>query len=233
LPKLLLICIFTSFLFSNNSITYKYDNSAKIALDKRVKGSHLKVYMPSLPYFNLISLINGTLVKLSESKKGWEYYLAYKHKKIDNLTYDFWLRDDVKYQDGSKFDANSVVENFKYFMKGPFLYSNIHKALKSVEKLDDFKVRIHLNEPYGMLLNDLCVVNFYTKKYYKKYKWVPSLTAQNTKAPGFYGAGPYIMVEGYATGLEQSKKIVLKANPFFKNTPVLPLNLLKNNVVFF
>jgi len=215
LPKLLLICIFTSFLFSNNSITYKYDNSAKIALDKRVKGSHLKVYMPSLPYFNLISLINGTLVKLSESKKGWEYYLAYKHKKIDNLTYDFWLRDDVKYQDGSKFDANSVVENFKYFMKGPFLYSNIHKALKAVEKLDDFKIRIHLNEPYGMLLNDLCVVNFYTKKYYKKYKWVPSLTAQNTKAPGFYGAGPYIMVEGYATGLEQSKKIVLKANPFF------------------
>jgi peptide/nickel transport system substrate-binding protein len=215
LRKVILILFLGSFLFSNDAIIYKYDTSKQIALDKRVKGSHLKVYMPSLPYFNLISLINGTLVRLDESKKGWEYYLAFKHKKVDELTYDFWLRKDVKFQDGTKFNANSVVENFEHFMKGPFLYSNIHKALKSVEKLNDFKIRIHLNEPYGMLLNDLCVVSFYTKRYYKKYNQTPSLTAQNTKSPGTYGAGPYIMVKGYATGLEQSKKIVLKANPFF------------------
>jgi len=205
-------------------MVYKYDNSKEIALNSRVKGSHLKVYMPSLPYFNLISLINGTLVRLSENnKKGWEYYLAFKHEKVDDLTYDFWLRKDVRYQDGSKFDANSVVNNFKHFIKGPFLYSNIHNALDYVEKLNEYKIRIHLKEPYGMLLNDLCVINFYTKEYYKKYNWTPSLTAQNTKSPGLYGAGAYILVEGYASGLEQSKKIILKANPFHfeKNKPYI------------
>jgi peptide/nickel transport system substrate-binding protein len=93
--------------------------------------------------------------------------------------------------------------------------------LDYVEKLNNYKIRIHLKEPYGMLLNDLCVISFYTKEYYEKFNSSPSLTAQNTKGPGRYGAGPYIMVEGYATGLEQSEKIVLKANPYFyeKNKP--------------
>lgn len=218
---LILLCVF--FLNAQDFLEYKKDTSNKIALNKKDKHSHLKVYMPSLPYFNLISLINGTLVRLSNSKYGWEYYLAYKHEKINELTYDFWLRKDVKYQDGSKFNADSVVVNFEHFLKGPFLYSNIHKALKSVEKINDYKIRINLNEPYGMLLNDLCVISFYTKKYYEKYDWVPSLTAQNTKGVGKYGAGPYIMTEGYATGLEQSEKIVLKANPYFyeKNMPYI------------
>lgn len=215
--------LYSSFLFSSEAITYKYDDAEKIAISQRIEGSELKVYMPSLPYYNILSLINGTLVRLSDSSTGWEYYLAYKHQKVDELTYDFWLREDVKYQDGSKFDADSVVENMKYFKKGPFLYSNIHNALDYVEKLNNYKIRIHLKEPYGMLLNDLCVVSFYTKEYYKKYNWSPSVTAQNTKGTGLYGAGPYIMVEGYATGLTQSEKIVLKANPYFyeKNKPYI------------
>ncbi|WP_052502723.1 ABC transporter substrate-binding protein [Halarcobacter anaerophilus] len=210
-----------SFLFSSNPISYEHDNSKDIAIKQRIKSSHLKVYMPTLPYFNILSLINGTLVRLSDSNKGWEYYLAYKHKKVDALTYDFWLRKDVRFQDGSTFNADSVVENFKHFIKGPFLYSNIHNALDYVEKIDEYKIRIHLKVPYGMLLNDLCVINFYTNDYYKKYNWRPSYTAQNTKAAGLYGAGPYILEEGYATGLTQSKKIVLKANPYYfeKNKP--------------
>ena len=210
-------------LFSSESIKYKYDNTENIAINERVKQSHLKVYMPSLAYYNIISLINGTLVRLSESNTGWDYYLAYKHEKVNELTYDFWLRRDVKFQDGSLFDADSVVENMKYFQKGPFLYSNIHNALDYVEKLNQYKIRIHLKEPYGMLLNDLCVVSFYTKEYYEKYKWTPSLAAQNTKGTGAYGAGPYILEEGYATGLTQSEKIVLKANPYFyeKNKPYI------------
>ena len=223
MPKLLLFLLCLKILLAEDFIEYTYDTSKNIAINEKNKKSHLKVYMPSLPYFNLISLINGTLVRLSESKNGWEYYLAYKHEKIDDLTYDFYLRNDVKYQDGSKFDATSVVKNFNHFLKGPFLYSNIHKALKSVEKIDEYKIRIHLNEPYGMLLNDLCVISFYTDKYYEKYNWSPSLTAQNTKAAGKFGAGAYIMTEGFATGLEQSEKIVLRANPYFyeKNKPFI------------
>lgn len=223
----IILLVLLSFVFSSTikykPITYKKDSSFKQIINKKIKGSHLKVYMPSLPYFNIISLVNGTLVRLSNTKTGWEYYLAKAHKKIDELTYDFELRKDIKFQDGTPFDANSVVRNIKEFLKGPFLYSDIHNSLKSAEKINKYKVRLHLNKPYGMLLNDLCVINFYTKKYYEKYKYIPSLTAQNTKGTGPYGAGAYMIVKGFATGLEQSNKIVLKANPYYfkKNKPYI------------
>lgn len=203
------------------SVSYEIDNSDKLALHVQTKNSHLKVYMPSLPYFNIISLVNGTLVRLSNTKTGWEYFLAKSHKKVDELTYDFELRDDVRFQDGSIFNAQSVVENIKHFKKGPFLYSDIHNSLKDAVKLSEFKVRIRLKKPYGMLLNDLCVVNFYTKEYYKHYDYEPSLTAQNTKGAGAYGAGPYMITKGYADGLKQSDVIVLEKNPYYfeKNKP--------------
>ena len=206
-------------LFSNdivyNPIKYKIDDTYKISLNKKIENSHIKIYLPSIPYSYIMRLINGTLVRLDDSPQGWKYYLALKHKKIDNLTYDFWLRKDAKFQDGTTFDADSVVENFKVFQKGAFTYTDIHHKLKSVEKINKYKIRIHLKKPYGMLLNDLARINFYTSSYLKKYFWEKNIVGVNTKVPGPYGCGPYILEEGYAVGLKQSNKLVLNANPYY------------------
>lgn len=206
-----------------SSITYQEDNTQDITVNKRNPNSHLKIYLPSIPYSHIMRLINGTLVRLNSSPKGWEYFLAYKHEKIDSLTYDFWLRKDVKFQDGSIFNADSVIDNFLHFQKGAFTYTDIHNKLKYVEKLEDYKIRIHLNDPYGMLFNDLARVNLYTQEYLEKYEWSKNIIAENTKAPGPYGSGPFTLVEGYATGFSQSEKIILKANPYYfeKNKPYI------------
>jgi len=200
-------------LFSDN--LYYEDDSSKISLNYRHPDSHLHVYIPSLPYAYIMRLINGTLVRLDENPKGWEYFIAYKHKKIDPLTYDFWLRKDVKYQDGTPLNADNVVENFHHFQKGAFTYTHIHRKLKSVEKIDKYRIRIHLNEPYGMLMHDLARINLYTPKYYQKHQWSNSITAENTAVPGPFGSGPYILTSGYATGLAQTDTVILEANPYY------------------
>lgn len=197
------------------AIEYKTDDASSIALTQNIPGSHIKVYLPSIPYSYIMRLINGTLVRLDDSEKGWEYFLALKHEKINPITYDFWLREDVKFQDGTLFDADSVVENFNFFQKGPFTYTDIHNTLSRVEKIAPFKIRIHLTKPYGMLLNDLARINLYTSDYLKKYAWSNNIVGENTKAPGPYGSGPYILTSGYATGLNQSDKLILKANPYY------------------
>ncbi len=198
-----------------NVISYEEDTIENtLVLDKN-KDSHIKIYLPSIPYSYIMRLINGTLVRLDDSIKGWEYFLAYNHEKIDNLTYDFYLRKDAKFQDGSKFDADSVVENFKFFKKGAFTYTDIHNRLKNVEKLSKYKIRIHLKKPYGMLLNDLARVHMYTNEYLKNYGWSKNIMGENTKAPGKFGSGPYTLVSGISSGFHQSDKIVLKANEYF------------------
>lgn len=194
---------------------YSIDDAHTITLNTRHPNSHLHVYIPSLPYGYIMRLINGTLVRLDESAKGWDYYIAYKHEKLDSLTYDFWLRDDVKFQDGTPLDADIVVYNFTKFIQGAFTFTDIHHKLKSVEKIDKYHIRIHLNEPYGLLMSDLTRINLYTKKYYEKYSWSNSIIGENTLGTGTYGAGPYILVQGHATGLSQSDTVVLKANPYY------------------
>ncbi len=216
---ILFFLFFSIFLIASETkyspIKYKIDNIEKITVNEKNLNSHIKIYLPSIPYSYIMRLINGTLTRLNDSAKGWEYFISYKHEKLDELTYDFWLRKDVKFQDSSILDANSVIENLNVFKKGAFTYTDIHNKLESVEKLDDFKIRIHLKKPYGMLLNDLARINLYTSEYLKKYAWTKNIVGVNTKAPGAYGSGPYILSSGIATGLEQSGKLVLKANPYF------------------
>ena len=210
--------LFNLYAAENAPLKYYEDTASSLALSTHNENSHIKVFIPSLPYSYVMRLINGSLLRINESEKGWEYFIAYKHKKINELTYDFWIRDDVKFQDGTSLNADSVVENFKYFISGAYTHTKIHQKLKSVEKIGPYHVRMHLSSPYGMLLNDIARIHLYTSKYYENYGWTKSIIGENTRAPGPYGAGPYILVSGVATGLVQSDEIILKANPYYFET---------------
>ena len=198
-----------------NPFYYRSDDTASMLINERVSGSHIKVFLPTMPYLYVSKLVNGTLVRSSGNREGWEYMMATSHTKIDDLTYEFSLRKGVLFQDGTPFNADSVVENFDYFMKDPVVYSDIHKRLKSVTKVDEHTIRIHLHKPYGLLFSDLTSINLYTSAYLKRYGWSTKegSTCNSMQAPGPYGLGPYILKQGYATGRFQTPILELIANP--------------------
>jgi len=218
IAKLFVILFTCTLLFASDiiePIQYNSSDIQKDLLHTRAKDSHIKVFIPSIPYTYLSKLINGTLFRLSDSKRGWEYMMALSYKKIDTLTYDINLRKKIKFHDGTDFDANSVVKNINAFIKQPFTYTDIHNRLKSIEKISKYKVRFHLKKPYGMFLHDLARINLYSDIYLDKFAWQGKATGDNTKEPGEYGLGPYILMEGYATGMEQTPIVKLKANPYY------------------
>jgi len=111
----------------------------------------------------------------------------------DGLTYTFTLRRDVTFHDGTPFNAQAVLANLDrihdpnnhsqkaVFMLGP---------LEEVELIDDYKVAIHLSEPYAPLLDSLSDV----------YLGMASPTAFETWGTAEYqfhqvGTGPYRFVE--------------------------------------
>jgi len=198
-----------------NPFYYRSDDTASMLINERVSGSHIKVFLPTMPYLYVSKLVNGTLVRSSGNREGWEYMMATSHTKINDLTYEFSLRKGVLFQDGTPFNADSVVENFEYFMKDPVVYSDIHKRLKSVTKVDEHTIRIHLHKPYGLLFSDLTSINLYTSAYLKRYGWSTKegSTCNSMQAPGPYGLGPYILKQGYATGRFQTPILELIANP--------------------
>lgn len=111
----------------------------------------------------------------------------------DGLNYTFSLRRDVRFHDGTRFDARAVQANIEYtlnpdhhsqkaaFMLGP---------LNRVEVVDEFTARFVLDKPYAPLLDSLSQV----------YLGMASPQALAEWGPGEYqfhqvGTGPYRFTE--------------------------------------
>jgi ABC-type transport system substrate-binding protein len=177
------------------------------------KGSHVKLFLPNLPYLAISHAINASLVRPANNEKGWQYDLAVSHRNIDDRIWEFRLRQGVRFQDGSPFNADSVLSNMDYFRKQPFSFTKLSTILDRVEKVDDYTVRFHLTEPYGVFLHDANWLQFYTREYLEKHGWNGKPTCPNLAEPGPYALGPYILREGYVEGDRSTPKVVLKANP--------------------
>lgn len=178
-----------------------------------VNGSHVKLFLPNLPYLAISHAINAALIRPANNEKGWQYDLAESYNSFEDRVWEFTLRRGVRFQDGSIFNADSVLSNMAAFQKAPFTFSKLASILTHVEKIDDYKVRFHLSEPYGVFLHDATWLQFYTPSYLKKHGWNGKPTCPNLAEPGLFALGPYILKEGYIEGDRSTPTVVLKADP--------------------
>jgi peptide/nickel transport system substrate-binding protein len=185
------------------------------------KGSHVNVYFPNLSHITASHSISAGLLRPANNKKGWEYDVAIAHRKITPRIYEFELRKGVKFQDGTPFNADSVLMNMKQFKIKPYTFTKIDTVFDFVEKLSSHTVRFHLKEDYGLFLYDTLWIHFYSQVYLEKYGWNGKPFCPNIAAPGPYGLGPYILTEGNMEADRRTKKAELKANPYYwdENVP--------------
>ena len=179
--------------------------------------SHIKVFIPSIPYSYVAKSTNAGLIRSHDNEQGWVYDLAKSHKRVNAFTYIFEMRENLKFQDGSPLTMDLVLKNLRVFQEYPIKYTNIDKVGFDLEKIDETHFKIILKEKYEMLLQDLARIYFYTDKYLEEHKPKGGETGSAIKVPGPYGMGPYILTEGYATGQKQTEKLELLANPYYWN----------------
>jgi len=85
--------------------------------------------------------------------------LATSWKQIDATTWELALRDDVKFHDGSKFDADDVVYTLNW-ASDPAVklrLKNRYSWISKAEKLSPTQVRIKTVEPYATALLTLAI----------------------------------------------------------------------------
>ncbi|MEN5387193.1 ABC transporter substrate-binding protein [Aliarcobacter skirrowii] len=220
--KYLILTLFLfSYLNSSSNLIEKFefreDSSKKNIAPKLHPNSHINIFIPSIPYSYIAKATNSGLIRSYDNEQGFVYDLAKSHKRVDDYTYIFELRDNLKFQNGEKFTIDDAIYNLRFFEQNPYLYTNIDKVGFEVFKLNDTHLKIVLKQKYEMFLNDLTNIYFYTKEYIEKYKPIGEETGTANKASGAFGMGPYIIISGYATGSKQTDKIELEANPFYWN----------------
>jgi peptide/nickel transport system substrate-binding protein len=126
----------------------------------------------------------------------------------DKTTWTFHLRKNVKFHDGTDWNADAAIfgldrvhkkdfPNYSPKMAGGIAQST--KWIASYNKIDDFTIEIKLNQPYGLFNWDMIQVLFASPEAIKKYG------NDYFKHPS--GTGPYKFVS-----MEQGQRMVLEPN---------------------
>lgn len=130
--------------------------------------------------------------------------LAESWDVVDDTTIVFHLRTDVKFHDGTAFDADAVKANFDYYMDEAVgaIFASELKCVDSVEVVDAATVQINLNKPSATFITDLTN--------YSGLMIAPATLAQGAEhlASNACGTGPFKVadyVEGVSITLEANK----------------------------
>jgi peptide/nickel transport system substrate-binding protein len=122
-------------------------------------------------YEGLIGFTPGTTEIVPALATSWDV-------SDDKLEWTFHLREDVKFHDGTDFDADAVVFNFErwwdldnefnqgsdQFIYWGYMFEGFKQdgtsVLAGIEKIDDFTVKLTLARPNASLLSKLTMENF-------------------------------------------------------------------------
>jgi peptide/nickel transport system substrate-binding protein len=189
-------------LFSSTALAGKADDTLNIAFSKELE--HVD------PYYNTARegiLLGGAVwdALLYREPKTGDYVgnLATGWTWIDDTTLELTLRQGVTFHNGEPFDADDVVFTLNYVVdpkNGTKSQANTN-WIKSAEKVDAFKVRIHTNGPFPAALEYLAgPIIIQPNEYYAK-------VGQQGVALKPIGTGPYRM-----ESVEPGKHFVLKRN---------------------
>ena len=92
--------------------------------------------------------------------------LALSWGRIDETTWEFKLRPDVVFHDGSSFDSKDVKASFDRAMKHEKSgLKDMLSTIKSVESIDDLTVHIKTKEPDPILVNRAATVLIFPSDY--------------------------------------------------------------------
>ena len=129
--------------------------------------------------------------------------LATSWKALDDTTWEFTLRQGVKWHDGSPFTADDVVFTFKHAPDAGLKQFSPYIKGRLVKKIDDHKVLITTEGPDPLVPNNLAAFSVVSAKHGQGAKPEDYNTGRVT-----HGTGPFKFVEWIS-----GDRIVLEANP--------------------
>jgi peptide/nickel transport system substrate-binding protein len=162
------------------------------------------------PHFHNLSPNNSMLSHIFESlvdqdeRQRLQPGLAESWKPINDTTWEFRLRRNVKFHDGTPFTADDVVFSFQRApnVEGSPSSFGIYARGKEVVKVDDHTVHFKTASPYPLMPNDVSQIFIVSRKHGASGK-----TPDYNSGKAAIGTGPYRYVE-YTPG----NRIVMQRN---------------------
>ncbi|MEX0828342.1 MAG: ABC transporter substrate-binding protein, partial [Haliea sp.] len=113
-----------------------------------------------------------TLIVYKEETTEFVPLLAKSWKRVDPRTFEFELRDDVKFHNGNSFDADDVIHtiNFALDRNSKIQLPRLYTWIEKVEKLGPHKIRIISSSPSAIDLINLANTFIYDQEYHQTFE---------------------------------------------------------------
>jgi peptide/nickel transport system substrate-binding protein len=168
------------------------------------------------PHFHNLTPNNSMLSHIFEylvdqdERQRLQPGLAESWKAIDDTTWEFKLRRNVKFHDGTPFTADDVLFSFERApnVEGSPSSFGIYAKGKTLTKVDDHTVHIKTAAPYPLMPNDVSQIFIISKKHASGAK-----TTDFNSGKAAVGTGPFRYVE-YTPG----NRIVMQRNESYWGT---------------
>jgi peptide/nickel transport system substrate-binding protein len=118
--------------------------------------------------------------------------LALSWKAVDEITWEFKLRQGVRFHDGSPFDAQDVLATLRRapnVPNSPSSFGLYTRGIKDIAVVDPYTVRFKTAKPHALLPNDLSTVNVISRKH------EGASTADFNSGRAAIGTGPFKLAE--------------------------------------
>ena len=154
-------------------------------------------------------VVYDNLVGFDRETGEFKPLLAKSWKRISPKTIEFNLRDDVKFHDGSEFDADDVVYSINWLAdpKVKFRIKSRYFWIDKAVKIDKYTVRVISKRPQASAMMRLALsTNIYPSDIHSKLK------VKSTFGRKGIGTGPYKIVS-----VDPNNGIILKRNPNYNH----------------
>ncbi|QDS34275.1 glutathione ABC transporter substrate-binding protein [Brevibacillus brevis] len=192
------------------------------------------------------------LVRMDKESK-YVPSLASEWKQLDDLTWEFKLRQGVTFHDGAPFNAEAVKATIAR-VQDPAVGSsriNMFEAIKEVKVVDEYTVQFLLNYPYAPLLSVLAsaegsiispkAIEQYGKDLskhptgtgpYKFEKWTPGQEVVLVRNDTYYGGTPNLDKVVFKTVPEDTTRLAMVETgevQVAENLPVTDIDRVQNS----
>ncbi len=154
---------------------------------------------------NVAANMFDTLVRMDADSR-LQPALAASWKVIDPTTWEFKLRDGVRFHDGTPLTADDVIYSLDRpgkLVNSPAGFAIFTKAIATKQAVDASTIRITTAGPYPLLLSDLSTIYILSRKAAEGVA-----TEDFAKGTGMIGTGPYRF-----TSFLRDDRVELAANP--------------------
>lgn len=188
---------------AGGTLTYASGDAEPSCLDPHVGGNY--------PQALIATQYLESLVSLDESGEVIPWLATEWQESNDGLSWEFTLREDVTFTDGTPFDAEAVAANIAHVQDPATASSTGYLALAKIENVvavDDHVVRLELTTPDSALLESLSQIWVAMES----PKALERSQEENCAAP--VGTGPFVVDEW-----ERQDSVTLVRNDDYTSPP--------------